>query len=159
MHKHRLFVSGFTVSATDLCILRHSFSFPLLPAWILLCPNKCMNKLLIWWIYKGFWNLESCAFLYIFHNHLSASPLLALCWAGRLEDHCRVWGKDHTPGKGGAELRAGGRAGEQKGWETTRGSWRGMSRIHPTYFFWRNEGKKEGKEGKEGRKEKEERKY
>lgn len=76
------------------------------------------------------------------------------------EDHCRVWGKDHTPGKGGAELRAGSRREQEGLGDYQRQGWR--YRQNPSHLLLlegmkgrRKEGK--GRAGKEGKKE--ERKY
>lgn len=73
------------------------------------------------------------------------------------EDHCRVWGKDHTPGKGGAELRGRAELGRPKGWrlpEARLGGYRARS-IH-LLLLEGMKGKKEGRKEREeqGRKEK-----
>ena len=88
----------------------------------------------------------------------SASPSW-LCGGWEAEGHCRVWGKDHTPGKG-VSWGGGRGAGEQRAGRLpeARLEGYGAESIPPTSSG-RNEGKKEegkkGRAGKEGKKKKE----
>ena len=81
--------------------------------------------------------LESCTSC-IFSTAIFCFTLLALCWVGRLRITAGFGGRTTHQVKVVLSSGAGGRAGEQKGRETTRGKARGVqSRIHPTYFFWK----------------------
>ena len=68
---------------------------------------------------------------------------------GEAEDHCRVWGKDHTPGKGGAELQEqGAELGRRGGGKLPEGR---LEEHRAESILLSSSGRKEGK--KEGRKE------
>ena len=93
-------------------------------------------------------------FLSIFHSHLLLHPPGSVVgWEA--EDHCRLWGKDHTPGKGGAGLRGRGQSwGAEGQGDYQRQCWRGTEQ-NPSHLLLLEEMKGRRKERKKGRARKE----